>query len=739
MTNFRTSGSIRLFIAMLLVGILPLQAQYNPADDQISLEEIWLSGMYFPEYPNSFRWMQDDAFYSELEEGKAISRYSIESEAKVDELVTFANLDLKGIDIATIQEYEFGTDENYLVLQAEVERIYRHSSKGIVLAVDRANNKTQLLAEGKKVSHPTFSPDGKRLAYVLENNLYVMEFATGKTTQITTDGQKNAIINGMADWVYEEEFSYSKAFWWAEDGQHLAYLRFDESEVPEFTMQLFGSLYPENDNFKYPKAGEKNSLVSVHIYEVANNGTIQAKISEDSDIYTPRLAWISPSELAVMTLNRLQNEVTVLAVDASTGSNKVILTETSDTYIEIADSHWGLEKWHFLTESTDFFWISEQDGFYHIYRYTREGELVKDLTPGKFEVSSIVAVDEAENRLYYLSTEESSLERHLYVMTLDGKKKKRLTTVSGVHEPAFSSGLTYFIDSYSSSTEPGVTVLCNNKGEVVKTMVTNERLRGTLAKLDISPMEFLQITTEDDVTLDGWMIKPSDFDESKKHPVLMFCYGGPGNQEVLNSWMGPNYLWFQMLAQKGYVVACVDNRGSGGRGREFRTATYPNLGHLETIDQVATAKWLQQQSWVDPARIGIWGWSYGGYLTSLCMTKGDGIFKMGIAVAPVTNWRYYDTIYTERYLKTPQLNPDGYDKNSPINFASKLKGSYFLVHGTGDDNVHVQNSMDMVTALVNANKQFDSFFYPNRNHGIYGGYTRFHLFTKMTDFVLENL
>ncbi len=740
MTSFvRVAVGQYILAVLMLLGTWPLMAQFNPTDDKISLEEIWLSGLYFPESPNSFRWMADDQFYSEMEPGESISRFSIENEEKVGDLLRFEDLDLKGISTEDIQDYEFGSDENYVVLLANVERIYRQSTRSVVLAVNLSNKEVRLLESGEKVSHPTFSPDGKKLAYVFENNLYVMDFASGASKQITQDGQKNAVINGMADWVYEEEFTFSKAFWWSDSSDYLAYLRFDESAVPEFSMAVYGSLYPENETFKYPKAGEKNAELSVHIYDVASQGTVQADIGQEKDIYVPRLRWISAGELAVMRLNRLQTQVDLLAVDAKNGNSRQLLREESDVYIEISDLHWNFEKWHFLSQSTDFLWMSEQDDFYHIYRYSREGKLLKDLTPGEFEVSSIVAVDEAKDRLYYLSTEDSPTERHLYVMTLNGKKKKRLTKAPGVHEISFSSDLNYYIDSYSNPVEPGVTVLCNYEGKVVKTLVDNQKLKSIMGGLDIQAPTYFDFTTEDGVNLLAWMIKPSDFDESNKYPVLMHVYGGPGSQEVLNEWGSVNYLWHQMLAQKGYVIVCVDNRGTGGRGREFRTATYPNLGHLETIDQVAAAKYFQQQSWVDPDRIGIWGWSYGGFMTSLCLTKGKGLFKMGIAVAPVTNWRFYDTIYTERYLKTPQLNPSGYDDNSPINFAKQLQGKYFLVHGTADDNVHFQNSLEMVDALVNANKQFDSFFYPNKNHGIYGGYTRFHLYTKMTNYVLQNL
>ncbi|MEM8892243.1 MAG: prolyl oligopeptidase family serine peptidase, partial [Bacteroidota bacterium] len=421
--------------------------------------------------------------------------------------------------------------------------------------------------------------------------------------------------------------------------------------------------------------------------------------------------------------------------DTEDKKTHTVLTEVSDTYVREATD----DKWHFLSEDKGFLWLSEIDGYQHIYHKASDGSAIAQLTKGEFEVEEILGVDEENELIYFLSTEVSPFERHLYSINFKGKKKKKLTDTAGKHSITVSSALNYFVDSYSTQTKPGVTRLVNNKGESLKTLVDNATLEQRLSKLDIKAPEFFSFTTTEDIDLNGWMIKPTSFDPAKKYPVLMFVYGGPRSQEVLNEWGSFNYLWYQMLAQQGYIIACVDGRGTGARGRDFATVTYGELGKYETIDQIEAAKYLGDQAYIDADRIGIWGWSYGGYMTALCMTKGNGIFKSGISVAPVTNWRFYDTIYTERYLKTPQLNPSGYDQNSPINFANQLQGKLLLVHGTGDDNVHVQNSMEMINALVASNKQFDLFFYPNRNHGIYGGYTRYHLYKKMTDFVLENL
>ncbi|MEL6589182.1 MAG: S9 family peptidase, partial [Bacteroidota bacterium] len=614
------------------------------------------------------------------------------------------------------------------------ESIYRRSSKEVVFVVRRSDQTVQALHEGQKVSNATISPDGNMVGFCFENNLYLHNLSSEDETQLTFDGKWNELIYGSTDWVYEEELSFAKAFAFSPDGQHLAYYRFDEGHVKQFTMSFYGSLYPDLYEFKYPKAGEQNAFVSIHSYDLKSKKHTRMDVGPEQDQYIARIKWVGPETLGIMRLNRLQNQCDVLFANATSGDSEVILSEKAPSYIEVSS-----DKWHFLDDSEDFLWQSEQDGYNHVYRYNRQGEVVSQLTKGEYEVSNVVGVDEENNKLYYLSTEISPLERHLYVVNLEGKKKKQLTSEPGTHRVSASSAFQYFTDSYSSTTQPGITRLLNAKGKTIEVLEDNSKLKGKIDQLAIKAPEFFDFQTEDGTTLNGWMIKPEDFDASKAYPVLMFVYGGPGSQTVTNSFGAFNYMWYQMLAQQGYIVVSVDNRGTGARGRAFRTATYPQLGKYETMDQVSAAKYLASQSYVDGDRIGIWGWSYGGYMTSLCMTKGGGVFKMGIAVAPVTTWRFYDTIYTERYLKTPQLNPEGYDENSPLNFADGLEGKYLLVHGTGDDNVHYQNSMEMVTALVDANKQFDSFFYPNKNHGIYGGYTRYHLYKKMTDFILTNL
>jgi dipeptidyl-peptidase-4 len=706
---------------------------------QITLEELWLRYQYYPQKPSEFRWMQDDRYYSVLVSGEGIDRYDVEQEAKVDRLLDFSQFELPGLEASAITSYELSDDEQMILLKANVESIYRRSQRQTCMVVDRASRELVAIHGGEQVINPTFSPDGSQLGFVFDNNLYVTDLETGQETQVTTDGQANAIINGLTDWVYEEEFAFVQAFAWSPDGQRIAYYRFDEQEVPEFVMPLYNGLYPEQYTFKYPKAGETNSLVSLHVFDLPSGNTVMVDVGDEPDQYLPRIKWTqSPDELAVLRLNRLQNRIEVLMVQAATGESEVILTEVSNTYIAEATD----DKWHFLKDSEDFLWLSEESGYNHLYRYNRQGKQVAALTQGAWEVTSIVGIDEANDRVYYVSTEASPLQRQLYSVSLKGKKQKRLSQEAGHHKVEASSDFTYFVDTYSSQQLAPATRLLDQKGKVIKVLEDNQALQTLVSRKQIAAPEFITCPSADGQTLNGFMIKPADFEESKTYPLLMFVYGGPGSQEVLDAWGHGdafNYIWFQMLAQQGYLVACVDNRGTGGRGQAFRATTYADLGNLETQDQVAAAKYLGELPYVDADRIGIWGWSYGGYMSSLCLVKGAGTFKMAIAVAPVTNWRFYDTIYTERYLKRPQDNPEGYDDNSPINFARQMKGRYLLVHGTADDNVHFQNSMEWVNALVNANQEFDTFFYPNKAHGISGGITRYHLYRKLTTYVLDNL
>jgi dipeptidyl-peptidase-4 len=586
-----------------------------------------------------------------------------------------------------------------------------------------------------KIQEPTFSPDGTKVAYGFQNNLYVKDLRNGSVKQITTDGMKNLVINGITDWVYEEEFSFVRAFDWNKASDKIAFIRFDETNVPEFSMDVYGKeLYQTQHVFKYPKAGEANSLVSLHIYDLNKNETQEVKPSKAyNDFYIPRIKWTNEDNvLSAQYMNRHQNELDLWMVDANTMSATLALAETDKAYIDVT---FDLT---FLKDNS-FIWTSEKDGFNHIYHYAKDGKLINQVTKGPWEVTNYYGFDEKKGRIYYQSVENGSINRDVYAININGKNKERLTKSEGTNSASFSADFTYFINSFSSATTPPEYTLNKaSNGNLVKSIKDNDVLAQKVAGYKTSKKEFSTIKVNGN-DLNMWMIKPADFDPNKEYPLLMYQYSGPGSQSVANRWNGTNDYWYQMLAQKGYIVACIDGRGTGFKGAEFKKATYMNLVKLETEDQIAAAKQLAARPYVDASRVGIWGWSFGGHMSTNCLLKGSDVFKTAIAVAPVTTWRFYDTIYTERYMRTPQENPSGYDDNSPLNYPELLKGDYLLVHGSGDDNVHVQHTMRMVEALIQADKQFDWAVYPDKNHGIYGGNTRLHLYKKMTNFLDETL
>jgi dipeptidyl-peptidase-4 len=584
----------------------------------------------------------------------------------------------------------------------------------------------------KKIQAATFSPDSKMIAYVFENNLFIKNLATKKVTQITTDGERNKIINGLTDWVYEEEFGFVRAYQWNADGTGIAFLRFDETEVPEFTMMEYGeNLYPYPVTFKYPKAGEKNSEVSLYIYDVKTNKT--QKVALENYEYIPRIKWTKNADLlTVQTTNRHQNDLKLLQVNRRNLETKLLLNEVSDTYVNVRDAL------TFLKDNS-FIWRSEKDGYDHLYYYNADGSLKNQITKGAWDVVDFYGIDEENKRIFYRSVEDGSINKTVYSISLNGKDKKRLSEAFGSNAASFSKNKKYFINNFSDANTPMIYTLHSSDGKMLKEIKNNEALIKKLAGYNVGKKEFSTLTTKDG-TFNMWMIKPNDFDASKKYPLLMYQYSGPGVQTVQNRWNGFDDYWYYMLAAKGYIIVSVDGRGTGGKGTAFTKVTYKQLGKYETIDQIEAAKELGKRSYIDADRIGIWGWSFGGFTSANCILKGNDVFKMAIAVAPVTSWRFYDTVYTERYMQTPQENPEGYDKNSPLFFADQLKGKFLLVHGTGDDNVHVQNSMRMINAMIQADVPFDSEFYPDRTHGIYRGKnTRLHLYKRMTDFIEKNL
>ena len=713
-----------LIICFSLFFIIPSFSQKK----DITLEDLWKNYSFFPKSYSGLNSMNDGEHYAALEKtdkGQEVIKYQFKDGKKVRTLLQCYNF-----EIPKVNNYSFSLDEKKILLETETEKIYRYSSKSTYYVYNIFTDKIKKISNDK-LMYATFSPKGDKIAYVLNNNLFIKDINSGKTTQVTYDGKKNHIINGASDWVYEEEFALVRSFEWAPDGEHIAYYKFNEKNVKEFSMDLFdGGLYPTQEVFKYPKAGEENSVVKVYFYNLEEDKSNYIYTKKDYE-YIPRIKWTKNPKLLVMYgMNRHQNELDFVVVNTNDNTNKVLFTEKDKYYIDIHDNL------TFLPED-NFIWTSEKDGFNHIYIKGLDG-YEEQITKGEWEVTSFDGINSDKMEIYYRSTEEGSINRTLYVQNLETNEKRKLSAQIGDNSIKFSKNLKYYLNSYSNANTAPYYTLHNSSGKQLKILEDNSEFNDNMQEFNLSNKELFTIQT-DEAELNAWMIKPPNFDPNKEYPLFMFLYGGPGSQQVKNSFGWTNFYWYQMLAQNGYIVACVDNRGTGGKGSEFKKITYKELGKLETVDQINAAKYFGKLDYIDEKRIGIQGWSYGGYMSSLAITKGADIFSLAIAVAPVTNWRYYDNIYTERYMQTPQENSNGYDSNSPINHVDKLKGHYLLIHGGADDNVHVQNSMEMISALVKANKQFDLFIYPDKNHGIYGGNTRFHLYKKMTDFILNNL
>ena len=716
-----------LLLLLLVAGVVTAQQK------NITLEEIY-DGTFRMQYLDRLHSMNNGKEYAVLNTDrntgtKTLDVYSYKTGEKVNTLINSSEID--GLDYFI--GYTLSADESKALLSTKMRSIYRRSSLGVYYVYDLETKELVQVAE-EAIQEPTFSPDASKVAYGLDNNIYIKDLASGTTTQVTTDGAKNKVINGITDWVYEEEFAFVRAFDWNADGDKIAYIRFDESEVPEFSMDVFGNeLYPSKDTFKYPKAGETNATVSLHIYDVTSTETKAVDLSGFQNYYIPRLEWTPEANvLAVQTTNRKQNDVNLLFVDGTSGEAKLILSDKDDAYVDITNNLTFLED-------NDFIWTSEKDGWNHIYLYDKDGKLKNQVTQGPWEVTSYYGYDPKSKRVFYQSSENGSINRGVYSVKVNGKSKKALAAEAGTNSANFSTDFTYFIKSFSDAETPYVfTLNAADDGDLVRKIKDNQALKDQFADYVISEKEFFTLPINGE-ELNAYMIKPKDFDPNKKYPVFMTQYSGPGSQSVANSWSGGNGYWFQMLAQEGYIIVCVDPRGTGLKGRDFKKMTQKELGKYEVEDQIAAAQALGERDYVDADRIGIWGWSYGGFMASNCIFQGADTFKMAIAVAPVTSWRFYDSIYTERYMTTPQENASGYDNNSPLSHVDKLEGKFLLVHGSADDNVHVQNSMRLTEALVQANKQFDWAIYPDKNHSIYGGNTRLHLYTKMTNFIKENL
>ena len=729
-----------LFLLCLLVQVVPAQGS-----KALDLKEI-TSGKFRAEGIQGVIPMADGEHYTQMNaEGTQIIKYSFRTGQQVE--VVFDVAKARECTFKRFDGYTFSPDGSKILIRTETQPIYRHSYKAVHYLYTIKRNIVEKLSEGGPQQSPVFSPDGNMVAFVRDNNIFLVKMLYGNSeSQVTEDGKFNHVLNGIPDWVYEEEFSFATALEFSPDNTMLAFIRFDESEVASFTFPIFAGqaphysaleTYPGAYTYKYPKAGEANSKVSVHTFDIKSKVTRKMKLPLDPDGYIPRIRFTQDAaKLAIMTLNRNQNRFDLYFADPRSTLCKLVLRDESPYYINES----VFDNIMFYPQNFSF--ISEKDGYSHLYWYSMGGNLVKQVTKGKFEVKRFIGWDAATNTFYFESNEESPLRTAVYKTDKKGGRIK-LSEKAGTNSAIFSSNLRYFMNTYSSLQTPTVITLNDNMGKVLKTLVTNQKLKETLAQYQLPKKEFFTFRTSQGTELNGWMIKPANFNESKKYPVLLYQYSGPGSQEVVDKWgIGGDrggIGWDAYMASKGYVIVCVDGRGTGGRGAEFAKCTYLNLGVKEAQDQVETAKHMAAQPYVDKSRIGIWGWSFGGYMTIMSMSEGTPIFKAGAAVAAVTDWRFYDTVYVERFMRTPQQNAEGYKAGSAFTRAANLNGRLLLVHGMADDNVHFQNCAEYSECLVQADKQFDMQVYTNRNHGIYGGNTRYHLFTRLTEFFLNNL
>ncbi len=733
---------MKRFFTLLLLAIFVTGIQ---AQQKVTLQDI-SQGTYRAQGISGLKPMLDGEHYTQISsDHKRIVKYSFKTGEEVGTLfdvTTARDCDLKSFD-----DYILSPDEKLILIQTETKPIYRHSFTAVYYIYNVKNNKMEPLSNNGPQQVPLFSPDGNQIAFVRNNNIYLVKLLfSNSESQVTKDGEYNHVLNGIPDWVYEEEFSFNRAFDFSADSKMIAYVRFDESAVPMFSFPWYKGLAPEKTSYatypgayeyKYPKAGEVNSKVSVHTYDIKSHVTRKMDLQIDSDGYIPRIKFTSdPEKLAIMTLNRHQNRLDLYMANPRSGLCKVAIRDEAEQYIkESAYSNIKFYPEHIVM-------MSEKDGYNHLYLYTIAGNLVKQITKGQFEVTSFLGWDQKANVFYYASNEGSPLRTAIY--KIDGKgKKTKLSTRTGSNSAIFSTNQKYYINTFSNISTPTLITLNDNRGKELTTLLDNSKLKAQTAQLNMPQKEFFTFRTSSGVELNGWMMKPANFNANKKYPVILHQYSGPGSQQVIDRWgigsFGDGGLFEAYMCDKGYIMVCVDGRGTGGRGAAFEKCTYLQLGVKEAEDQVETALYLGTLPYIDGKRIGIWGWSFGGYNTLMSMSDGSGAFKAGVAIAAPSDWRFYDTVYTERFMRTPKENAEGYDAGSAIKRAPQLKGSLLLIHGTADDNVHYQNCAEYSEALVQAGIQFDMQVYTNRNHGIFGGKTREHLMNRVANFFIQNL
>lgn len=760
------SGPELLVIALLVATPAVPVAMGQVADQpRLSLADIHSSSKFAGESFLMGRWanhgpevlyVADDA---EPEGSTSIIRYNLQSR---EESTIVDGSQLRAPDtgkLVTIEDFSFSADGRRALIFTDAEPLWRQNTRGYYYVYDLASGMLSPISDRRAgfQMFAKFSPDGSRVGFVRDRNLFVVNLATGRERQLTFDGSEGTVINGTFDWVYEEEFGLRDGWAWSPDGTRIAFFKLDESSTREFAMGDLRDRYPTFKRFRYPKAGEANSDIKVGVLGV-NTGSVRYidtgtwNSNEVEFEYIARMGWTPDvgdgSQVWLLRLNRDQNHLDLMFADPGTMEPTLVLTDSSSTWVEV-----GSNKLTFLDNGRGFVWMSERTGFNHLYLYDMDGSLVHPITSGPWDVTEFHGIDEEAGVAWFTATIENPLERHVYRIELPDWSTEneifpspdRVSSEAGTHRVSFSDDLDYYIDTWSTATMPPVVTL-HTVGSAVApdTLESNSALIDLLAQYDLPAPAFTLFPGADSTLLNGYLIRPTDFDSTRVYPLLLYVYGGPGSQTVVDSWGGSRYLWHALLAQEhGFIVASVDNRGTGGRGKEFKSQTYRRLGQLEAADQIAFARHLAGLPYVDEDRVGIWGWSYGGYMTLMSMLSGAGpeTFSTGIAVAPVTDWRLYDTIYTERYMSTPASNPEGYEHGAPLTYADRLGDDQdlLIVHGNLDDNVHFQQSVQMVGRLQAENKQFDMMMYPGRNHSIYGDTTRLHLYTMMTDYLVEHL
>ena len=712
---------------------------------QITLEDLFVKRSFRESTITGLAPTKDGLSYTALENGgKEIVKYSYKTGDKPNIILDIQTL--KNDSLTAVTEYVFSSDESKVLLLTNRKPIYRRSFTAVYFVYNFVTKELTRLAPGRQ-QVATFSPDGERVAFVRNNNLFVKSLRFGTERQMTIDGEVNKIINGVPDWVYEEEFQFNRAFEWSPDSKQVAYIKFNEEQVPTFGIPMYkglnpiyekNSLYPGEYRYKYPKAGEKNSIVSVWVYDIKAGQNIEMDLGTDKDFYIPKIHWsYGGKNLGIFKMNRLQNKLDLLYANSYSGDTRLIYTEKNKRYIETD----FLDNFQFLPDDQSFVILSEQDGYKHLYLYDNSGVKVRQLTSGKFDVLKFYGYDPVEKTFYYQAAAVSPMQREVYGATFETKKKISLTTrklseQNGTNNAEFSSTYKYFINNYSNLTIPLVVTLHEISGKQIRILKENNELKSTVTERKIPQKEFFTFKTTEGTELNGWMIKPAGFNSGTKYPVVMTQYSGPNSQQVLDHF---SIGWENYIAASGYLVVCVDPRGTGARGEDFRKCTYGVLGKYESDDQIEAAKYIATLPYADGKNIAIWGWSYGGFMSALCLAKGGEVFKAGISVAPVTNQRFYDSVYSERYMGLPSQNPEGYDENSPITLAKGIKGKLLLVHGTADDNVHYQNTAEFAEAMVQAGVQFQMMSYANRNHNLRGGNTTMHLYRMFDDFLKANL